>query len=339
MTPARVRLVATGWERDLVHEEECAPPPPPAGTHVVVEVEACGVCHRDLLDREGRFPFQRLPIVPGHEASGRVVAVGPDVTDFAPGDRVGTLQRDSCGACPRCRAGDPALCERAAWVLGILADGGYATHMVVPQAGLYALPGDLAPEAAAILCCTFGTAYRDLATLGRVAPGERVLVTGANGGVGLAAVQVARRLGARVVAVVRDGRHRARLESLGAEEVLVDDGARFHGRTAKVDLALEAVGQPTFGSALRALRTGGRMVICGNVVPEKVGLNLGYLITYGITLAGASGANRTEMAALLELHRREPLAFVAERVPLASADAAQRRVKAGGLEGRLVLVP
>jgi acryloyl-coenzyme A reductase len=138
---------------------------------------------------------------------------------------------------------------------------------------------------------------------------------------------------------VRDARHRARLEALGAEEVLVDEGTRFHGKTAKVDLAIEAVGQPTFGAALRSLRTGGRMVILGNVLPEKVGLNLGYLITFGLTLRGASGANRAELARLVELHERDPFEIVVEEVPLASADAAQRRLKAGGVVGRLALVP
>lgn len=334
----RILLTTKGWDQGLVHDGS-APPPSPTGNQVLLEVEACGICHRDLLDREGRFPFQRLPIVPGHEAAGRVVAVGPDVREWRVGDRVGTLQRDSCGECARCVEGDPTLCERAAWVLGILADGGYASHMLMPSRGLFALPEGLAPEEAAVLCCTFGTAYRDLASLGKLRAGERVLVTGANGGVGVAAVQVARRLGGRVVAVVRDARHRARLEALGAEEVIVDDGTRFHGRTAKVDLALEAVGQPTFGSTLRSLRTGGRVVVVGNVVPEKVGVNLGYLITFGLTVMGASGANRAEMEALVALHARERFEFVVEKVPLAEADAAQRRLKAGGLEGRLALIP
>ena len=208
MTSARVRMIETGWEQTLVVEID-APLADPERGQVLVEVEACGVCHRDLIDRAGRFPFQRLPITPGHEAAGRVVAIGAGVTSWSVGDRVGTMHRDSCGECVACRAGQTSLCNSAAWVFGILADGGYARHLVAPERALYALPDDLSGPEAAVLHCTFGTAYRDLAVLGHLQRGERVLITGASGGVGAAAVQIASRLGAEVVAVVRDERRRA----------------------------------------------------------------------------------------------------------------------------------
>ena len=220
----RIRLVATGFDQALVHESIDAPRPEPRGREVLVEVDACGVCHRDLLDRAGRFPFQQVPITPGHEAAGRVIAVGPEVRDFAPGDRVGTMHRDSCGECPQCTSGEPSLCDRAAWVFGILADGGYARTLLAPEAALYPLPKDIAPTHAAVLHCTLGTAYRDLVTLGKLRSGERVLVTGANGGVGAAAIEIAARLGAEVYAVVRSDAHAPRLRELGAHHVVVDAG-------------------------------------------------------------------------------------------------------------------
>ena len=341
----RARLVSAGWEKDLVHEVSEEALVDPVGRQVVVEVGACGVCHRDLLDREGRFPFLRLPITPGHEAAGRVVAVGPEVTTFRVGDRVASMHRDACGACPPCQRGDTTICEGAAEVLGILADGGYARHLVVQESALYPVPAGpdgLSDVEAAVMHCTFGTAYRDLKTLGGLSPGERVLVTGANGGVGAAAVQVAARLGAEVVAVVRDERHRAFLESLGAHRVVVDPGDGFHKHPAvgRVELALDTVGAATFNAALRALRIGGRLVIVGNVTPEKVALNLGYVITYGLTIRGGSGATRRDMAELFALHEARPFKpTVARTLPLSRADEAQRLVRAGGLEGRLVLVP
>src|SRR4029079_8344036 len=124
-------------------------------------------------------------------------------------DRVGSMHRDACGACKACARGETTLCEGAGWVLGLLADGGYARHLLVPESALFAVPESLAPAEAAVMHCTFGTAYRDLVTLGRLEAGERVLVTGASGGVGMAAVQLAARLGAEVVGVVRDERRRA----------------------------------------------------------------------------------------------------------------------------------
>src|SRR5438105_3233845 len=137
----RARLTAAGWDVPLAIES--VDTPAPAAGQVLVEIDACGVCHRDLIDRAGGFKFMRLPITPGHEAAGRVVAVGAGVARWKLGDRVATMHRDSCGACDSCRAGETSLCERAAWVLGLLADGGYATHLVAPEAALYSIPADL----------------------------------------------------------------------------------------------------------------------------------------------------------------------------------------------------
>ena len=336
----RARLTEVGWDRSLVHEVSAEPIPDPTGSAVVVAVAACGVCHRDLLDRAGRFPFLRLPVTPGHEAAGRVVAVGPEVTSFRAGDRVASMHRDACGQCPSCRRGETSLCEGAGWVLGILADGGYARHLVAPPSALYPLPANVTFVDAASLHCTFGTAYRDLVTLGRVQRGERVLVTGANGGVGRAAVQIAVRLGAEVVAIVRNAKHEGPLRALGVHEVVVSPGADFHARISPVDVALDTVGAPTFPGALRSLQIGGRIVVVGNVVAEKVGINLGFLITKGLTILGGSGATRAEMAAVLAMHAETPFVIAVVKVfPLERADDAQRMLRAGGVEGRFVLVP
>ena len=336
----RARLVRAGWDAPLEYERVAAARSALDPEHVRVEVEACGVCHRDLLDREGRFPFMRLPVTPGHEAVGRVVEVGARVSGLVAGQRVAAMHRDACGQCPACSSGEASLCASAAWVLGILADGGYASELVAPASALYPTSDALAPAAAAVLHCTFGTAYRDLITLGHLQAGERILVTGANGGVGSAAIAIAVRLGARVVAVVRHARHAEFVSRLGAHEILVDDSGTFHERVDPVDLALDTVGAPAFLPALRALRIGGRLVVVGNVLAQKVALNLGFVITRGLTIIGGSGATRGEMGAVLAMHAAKPFEFpVAGLLPLARADEAQRRVKAGGLQGRLVLVP
>ncbi|HEY1690650.1 MAG TPA: alcohol dehydrogenase catalytic domain-containing protein [Polyangiaceae bacterium] len=329
---ARARLVQTGWDVPLAYEASVEPARLEAG-QVRVAVDACGVCHRDLLDREGRFPFLRLPVTPGHEAAGRVVEVGAGVTAPSVGDHVATMHRDACGACPACARGDTTLCTGAAWVLGILADGGYASEIVLPASALYPVPADLPPAHAAVLHCTFGTAYRDLATLAKLQAGERVLVTGANGGVGVAAVQVAARLGAHVVALVRDAAHEPFLRSLGAREVVTDAKA-----VSPVDVAIDTVGAPTFLGALHALQVGGRVVTLGNVTRDKVPLNLGLVITKGLSILGGSGATAAEMRAVLAMHAERPFhVAIARTLPLARADEAQRLVRQGGLVGRVVL--
>jgi acryloyl-coenzyme A reductase len=339
MTAVRsARLAAAGWERAL--ELEAAPLRAPGPGEVTLEIEACGVCFRDCIDRDGRFPFLRLPVTPGHEVVGRVLEVGDEMAGFRAGDRVATMHRDACGDCPACAAEDTGLCERAAGVLGLLIDGGYATHAVVPETCLYPVPHDLERGLAAILHCTFGTAYRALTRHGRPVAGERVVVTGANGGVGSATVQVARRLGLEVIAVVRDADAAAFVAGLGAAAVVVDDGAGFHKRLgASVSVAVDCVGEPTFNASVRSVRVGGRVVAVGNVRERRAELNLGYVITRGITVVGSSGASRREMTEVLALHAAEPLAASVETWSLDRADEAQRRVRAGGLCGRLTLVP
>lgn len=337
----RVRLTEAGWDADLAYERREVELDPPKRDQVLVEVKGCGVAYRDLVDREGRFPYMRLPITPGHEAAGRVIAIGPKVTEWAVGDAVGTMHRDSCGRCKQCEAGEPSLCPRATWVFGLMVDGGYAQHLYAPEKALYRLPDDLDLEVGCMLHSTYGTAYRGLVTQASTQAGERVLITGANGGVGSGAVQIAKRLGASVVAVVRDERHTDFLTGLGADEVLVDTGERIHKQLkGRVDVVLDCVGPPTINSAMRCATLGGRVVIIGNVNSDRVPMNLGYLIVNGLRLIGSSGANRRDMAGLLAMHAEAPFELgVHERLPLSQADAAQRKVKAGGNQGRIVLVP
>lgn len=337
----RARMSAVGWDADLAIEP-AGPPPTPVRDTVVIAVEACGVCHRDCIDRAGRFAFIRVPITPGHEAVGRVVAVGPDVTEWKVGDRVASMHRDACRDCDACAVGETSLCTRAAAVFGLMVDGGYASWMVAPERALYRVPAGIPAALAAVFHCTLGTAYRGLVRGGGLAAGMRVLVTGANGGVGAAAVQVATRLGAKVVAVVRSPEHTRLVEELGAAAVVVDTDGRFHKQLpgGPVDVAIDCVGAPTFNAALRSLKLGGRIVAVGNVVDARVDINLGYLITHGAKIIGSSGATRRDMDELLSLHARQPFRVpIHAELPLADADRAQRLVAKGGLAGRIVLIP
>jgi acryloyl-coenzyme A reductase len=337
----RARLSAVGWDRDLAIEPG-GPAPAPVRDTVVVAVEACGVCHRDCIDRSGRFAFIRVPITPGHEVVGRVIAVGPDATEWKIGDRVASMHRDACGDCDACAIGETSLCTRAAAVFGLMVDGGYASWMVAPERALYPVPDDIPAALAAVFHCTLGTAYRGLVRGGGLAAGMSALVVGANGGVGAAAVQVASRLGARVVAVIRNPEHAKLVAALGAAAVVVDGDGRFHKHLpgGPVDVAIDCVGAPTFNASLRSLKLGGRVVVVGNVVEARVELNLGYAITRGLRIIGSSGATRHDMKDLLSLHAQQPFRVpIHAELPLIEADRAQRLVAGGGLAGRIVLVP
>lgn len=332
----RARILEVGWDADLAVDEIETPRAPGPG-QVLIEVEACGVCHRDLIDRSGRFAFIQCPITPGHEAVGPVVASSSD--EWVVGDRVATMHRDFCGTCDACRADDISLCESAASVLGLLIDGGYATHLTAPARSVYRMPDDIPASEAAILHCTFGTAYRGLKRAASDLEGKRVLITGANGGVGAAAIQIAKRLGADVIAAVRRPEHEAFVRGLGADAVIVDDAGGLHKKIgALAHVVLDCVGEPTFNSALRSLQVGGTIVVVGNIVPARAALNLGFIITKGLRIMGSSGASRVDMAELIALRADAGFEVAIEReVSLAEADEAQRLVSAGGRRGRIVI--
>ncbi|MFT5683155.1 MAG: acryloyl-coenzyme A reductase [Myxococcota bacterium] len=333
----KIVMTEAGWDADLEVVTGDGSVPTPGPGQVTVALEASGVCHRDLIDRAGRIPFLQTPVVPGHEGVGRVVAVGAG-SKWSVGDRVATLHRDNCGSCTTCQAGETSLCQSGAWVLGLIANGTYARHLVVPCNALYRTSETMEAGMAASLHCTFGTAWRGLVAAGRLVAGERVLITGANGGVGAAAVQIAARFAREVVAVVRREGHEEYLRGLGATQVVVSADNRFHYGVTPVDLALDCVGVPTFNAALRSLRVGGRVVVVGNVTDERSPVNLGHLITMGKSVIGPGGASPRDMAEVLAEHGREAfVSVVTGEFPLGEADAVQRRLLAGGLRGRMVL--
>jgi D-arabinose 1-dehydrogenase-like Zn-dependent alcohol dehydrogenase len=333
----RIRLNALGWDEPMVADDQ-PDPPAPTGNQVVVAVEGCGVCHRDLIDRGGGIPFMTLPITLGHEATGRVLAIGPDVTRWQPGARVATLHRDSCGTCAVCLDGEDTLCPNGFHALGIVADGGYATHLTLPERALYAVPDDLPVAEAAILNCTYGTAFRGLRA-GGCAPGRTVVITGASGGVGSAAIEVASRMGARVVAVIRDASRTDYVTDLGADAVVVDPGGGFHKapETADADMVLDCVGEPTLNASLRCLRLGGSVIFVGNITQERLSLNVGLVIVKALRIIGSSGASPRDMADLIKLRGDRPFAMTITELPLAEAEAAHQRLRQGGVPGRLVL--
>jgi D-arabinose 1-dehydrogenase-like Zn-dependent alcohol dehydrogenase len=333
----RIRMTELGWDAPMV-VEDLPDPSAPIGTQVVVAVEACGVCHRDLIDRGGGIPFMTVPITLGHEATGRVLAVGPDVTRWQPGDRVATLHRDSCGSCEFCHQGEDTLCPNGFHALGIVADGGYATHLTLPERALYAIPDHVPTAEAAILNCTYGTAFRGLRA-GGCRQGRTVVITGASGGVGSAAIEIAARIGARVVAVIRDAGQHDYVTGLGAHAVVVDQGDGFHKvpETADADMVLDCVGTPTLNSSLRCLRLGGTVIFVGNITQERLSLNVGLVIVKALRIIGSSGASPRDMADLLVLRGQHPFAMTVEALPLTEAETAHRRLLEGGVPGRLVL--
>jgi acryloyl-coenzyme A reductase len=321
------------------------PDPVPDPFEVLIRVRACGVCHHDVIARRGELGTV-VPTVLGHEVVGEVVGVGAGVTGFAAGDRVATLQRMSCGACPHCRQKRNSLCKVDRRFFGEEIPGGYATLMTAPVLGVCHIPDSLSWPDAATACCTTGTAVHVCRTRGRVRAGETVLITGASGGVGLQAVQLCKHDGARVIAVTSSPAKVSALEEAGAWAVVVARGLEFSAEVrrltggAGVDVALEIVGSATFAQTLRSMAPGGRVVVVGNLDTGSFSLNPGLVIVKELEILGAYATTRDELAVALKLTAEGKVrSCVLETVPLTEAARVHARLENREIAGRVVLVP
>ena len=192
------------------------PTPQPEPGQVRIKVEACGICHSDALVKEGHWPGIQYPRVPGHEIAGRIDAVGANVTQWKPGQRVGVgWHGGHCFQCDPCRRGDFVLCLFAK-VTGISFDGGYAEYVVVPAEAVAAMPDDLPAAEAAPLLCAGITVFNSLRNSG-ARSGDLVAVQGI-GGLGHLGIQYARQMGFRTVAIGRGKDKQALAKKLGAHE-------------------------------------------------------------------------------------------------------------------------
>ena len=326
---------------------ECrrVPVPGVAADEVLIRIAFCGVCRHDLLTRQGAFPRARIPVILGHQVSGTVAAVGRSVRAFAPGDRVMTTIFLGCGACDRCRSGNASLCERQRPdFLGEDVDGGYAEFVARRVDGVVAVPGGVSLAQAAIVVCTLGTAWHALRGRARLEPGEVVAITGASGGVGSHAVQVAAVLGARVVAITSSTAKADALRRLGAAEVVVAPGSRFahevkaFTRGLGADVVLEIVGAKTLTESLHAVRAGGRVVVVGNVDGAAAELRPAHLILKEVALLGTKSCTAAELAEVMERVADGRLrAEVEAELPLEDAVELHRSMERGEGQGRSVL--
>lgn len=337
-----VLLHAFGPPENLRWEE--VPEPCPGPREVLLRVGACGVCFHDVINRWGTLPRTRLPAILGHEVAGTVLQVGPEGTRFRPGDRVACLQRVNCGRCVFCTDSRPTLCRSGAVFFGEEIPGGYAEYFVAPEHVLVKVPHALSDAKAAVTACTLGTAVHALGTRARVEPGQTVLITGASGGVGIHAIQLARLLGAQVVAVTSTESKLESLKAWGAHTVIHAPKLEFAKAVKKAaggaDIALEVVGSATLDESLHALRSGGRLVVLGNVVGGRASFNPGLVILKELEVVGSFAASLKELEHSFELVAAGKIKVaVSDSLPLQEAAQAHKMLESRAVTGRLVLHP
>ncbi|MGY1771447.1 zinc-binding dehydrogenase [Blastococcus sp. SYSU D00813] len=320
------------------------PVPVPGPAEVLVRVAACGVNQLDVLQRRGhvRLPGLELPHVAGMDVAGVVEAAGEE-SPVPVGTRVLLDPSVPCGACPLCHEGRGGHCPNLR-ILGATVDGGFAEYVVAPASAAHPVPDGVDLTDAACLPTPWATAHSAVVRVGRLRAGETLLVHAAAGSVGLAAVQIAQRVGARVVATVGSPEKAAALSKVGVEHVVGDPGA-LAGVVAEVtdgrgvDVVLEYLGPATWAASMAALRIGGRLVLLGNTTGDQVSFSLSDAFHRGLELLGAGGYLPSDTAAALQLFADGGTALVAGTFPLEEAGAAQELLCERSTVGRVLVVP
>lgn len=297
------------------------PDPAPGTGQVLVRVRAAGVNGADMMQLRGRYPAPpgSPPDIPGLELAGEVAALGDGASRFDEGDRV----------------------------MGIVGGGGQAELAVVHERQLMPVPDAVGFPDAGGAPEVFTTAHDAIFTQAGLRPGERLLVHGAAGGVGTAAVQLAHAVGAHVTATVRNPDARDGVAQLGADAVIEPDGFEEHG---PFDVVLELVGAPNLAANVKALNTGGRIVVIGIAAGAKAELNLAALMAKrGRIMAStlrarpleqkASTARAMEREVLPGFERGALRVPVAETFALDDVAAAYERFAAGGKLGKIIVEP
>ncbi|HET9176837.1 MAG TPA: zinc-binding dehydrogenase [Terriglobia bacterium] len=339
-----VRFHEHGGLEVLKYED--APDPVIQPTEVLVKVKACALNHLDLWMRSGvRVWKLPMPHIVGSDISGEVAQVGALVTNAKPGDRVLLAPGISCGQCETCWKGLDSAC-RSFTIFGVMADGGYAEYVKSPAMNVVPIPGDLNFEEAASVPLVFLTAWHMLISRAVLRPGEDVLVVGAGSGVGIAAIQVAKLVGCRVIATAGSDEKLTKARELGADEGInhtqqsvAEEVARLTGKRG-VDVIVEHVGHAVWEGCFNSLATYGRLVTCGATTGPEVKLNIQALFGRQRSILGSYMGGKGELMDVLKLIGQRKLKPVIDSVfPLAEVRQAQRKMEGRDFFGKILLRP
>ena len=319
------------------------PDPQPGLGQVRVKVAAAGICFHDLLSRSGKIPGAKPGQVLGHEIAGTIDKLGQGVRETTLGARVTVFQRLFCGRCSNCLDGRHDLCRHSA-IMGEHGGGGYAEYVVVPQQNVIEVPDSVPFEHAALAVCPIGTSVRALVGIANVRPGDKVLVTGASGGLGLHQIQIAKALGATVIAVTSSAGKQNALRDGGANHVVVAPDLKFSREvwalTGKqgVNAVMENVVSTTFEESMRAMAVGAVCVVLGNVDVQTVAVNPGLMIMRRLRLQGSGSATFADVRMGLAMIAAGTLKPVVDRVlPFSRAADGHALLEGRGATGRVVL--
>jgi NADPH2:quinone reductase len=335
-------------DRDVLEYADFADPEP-GRDEVLVDVRAGALNHLDVWTRIGFGALGRLdldlPHIPGSDAAGVVDAVGADVQRVEPGDRVAVAAGNHCGHCEFCRDGDPTLCANFE-IIGEHSRGVHSELTVVPEANLVPVPDGVDWETAAAAPLVFQTAWRMLVSRAELRPGEPILVLGASGGVGHAAVQIADYLGAEVFATASTEEKLDHARECGADHGInydtddfaaaIDDATDGRG----VDVVVDHIGEATWQDSLSSLAKGGRIVTCGATTGADPDAGLNRIFWNQYEILGSTMGTPGEVDDVLDLvwdGALEPR--IREVLPMSEIQAAHGLLEDREGFGKVIVVP
>jgi NADPH:quinone reductase-like Zn-dependent oxidoreductase len=335
-----VRYHSTGGADVLSYED--APSPSPGPGEVVLKVAACAVNRIDVWARSGRYKTS-LPHILGTDVAGEVAEAGPGA-GVPEGLMAAVYPVISDGTCVYCLQGRPNLCAGRGFV-GVASDGGYGEYLRVPAANLVPL-GSLPPKVAAAMPVDFGTAWNGLVSKAGVGPGDTVLVWGAAGGLGHAAVQIVKLRGGAAIAAVGGAEKAGFVKSLGADEVIdysatdVVEAVRSLTGGRGATIVFDHVGGDTWGKSLDCLARGGTMLTLGLTSGQKSEVDVRRVYSDELAIMGTYGQSKADLAKVLGLAAEGKLRpSIHKELPLSSAREAHEMLESRRVMGKILLLP
>lgn len=339
-----VRLHAHG-DVENIHVDDIPEPPAPGDGEIAVAIRALALNHMDIWVRNGMPAIkQELPFVMGCDTAGDVLAVGSGVEDVRVGDRVVLTPMTFCGRCPACQAGEQSQC-RGFMMRGEHIDGYFAERVVVRAEQVRAIADSVSYEDAAAYCLTFLTAWRMLVTKARLVPGETVLIHGIGGGLSLAALLIARRIGATVLVTSGEDWKIDRARELGAAggvnyKTSADVAKDVFKLTARqgVDVVIDSVGGSTWPVSVKATKAGGRIVNAGTTGGGNPPADLTRIFWKQLQVLGSTMGNMREFTEVIRMLNTGELRPVIDgRYAVADIREAHRRLEDAAQFGKIVL--
>lgn len=316
------------------------PDPTPGEGDVVLRVRACSLNYHDVFTRRGMPGIKiAMPAIMGLDVAGEIAAIGPGVTGWAVGDRV---------------VADP-INRVEGGLIGETVHGGLAEYCRVRAHQLVRVPDGVSFADAAALPCAYGTAIRMMYTNGHVAAGEKVLILGASGGVGICCLQLAKIAGAEVIACAGTDEKAAQLRALGADRTInytsqdfVKEIYEIYGKPTRrgagvsrgVDVVVNYTGGDTWVKSMRVLRVGGRLLTCGATAGYDPKEDIRFIWTFELKLLGSNGWMREDLLTLLDMVQAGKIkGMVQTTLPLEQGAEAVRRLEEREVFGKIVVTP